>query len=133
MKIYSNDTKKNLTYYSSSLHYVVFESIGEIKVLSPEMKPLPKVYVKAFCKKNDGSVEFYKDGYTDLRGRFNYAMLNSDLIYKAKEFSILLSDKNYGTVIVKCKPSKICSKEGCSFDKFNSYRKNAVKNYYNNH
>ncbi|MCQ2815850.1 MAG: hypothetical protein MJ252_01160 [archaeon] len=124
IEICSDKSKKNLTYYSSNLHYAIFESVGEIKVLSPEMKPLPKVYVKTFCRKNDGSVEFYKDGYTDLRGRFNYAMLNSDLISRTKEFSILLSEKKYGTIIAKCKPPKMSTKPGFNFESFNNYRRN---------
>ena len=36
-------------------------------------KPLPKTYVKVFAKLPDGAVRFHKDGYTDLRGRFDYA------------------------------------------------------------
>jgi hypothetical protein len=39
-------------------------------------KPLPKTYVKVYAKLNDGTVRFFKDGYTDLRGRFDYASLN---------------------------------------------------------
>ena len=31
-------------------------------------KPLSAVYVKVYARHTDGSVEFYKDGYTDLRG-----------------------------------------------------------------
>jgi len=33
--------------------------------------------VKTFAKKNNGESIFYKDGYTDLRGRFEYASVNT--------------------------------------------------------
>ncbi|HUR55934.1 MAG TPA: hypothetical protein VMZ71_17495 [Gemmataceae bacterium] len=36
-------------------------------------KAVPKVYARLA----DGSVKFHKDGYTDLRGRFDYASVNT--------------------------------------------------------
>lgn len=35
-------------------------------------KPLPKTYVKVYAETRDGTVTFHKDGYTDLRGKFDY-------------------------------------------------------------
>jgi len=43
-------------------------------------KPLSRVYVKAFAKDNSSNVTFYKDGYTDLVGRFDYASLNTSVL-----------------------------------------------------
>ena len=37
-----------------------------------DKKPLSKVYVKVFADVN-GTPTFYKNGYTDLRGKFDYA------------------------------------------------------------
>jgi len=37
-------------------------------------KALAKVYVKSYVRTADGEVKFYKDGYTDLRGRFDYCV-----------------------------------------------------------
>lgn len=40
---------------------------------------LSKVYVKVYAKTKSG-VKFFKDGYTDLRGKFDYASVStSDL------------------------------------------------------
>ena len=33
--------------------------------------------MKVYAKLNNGTVRFFKDGYTDLRGRFDYASLNA--------------------------------------------------------
>ena len=33
--------------------------------------------VKVYAKLNNGTVRFFKDGYTDIRGRFDYASLNA--------------------------------------------------------
>jgi len=55
----------------------IVENYGQIKVMDKEDKPLQRVYVKAFAKENNGSVFFYKDGYTDLVGRFDYASISA--------------------------------------------------------
>ena len=107
IEISAGKIKENEIYYSSLLKYSVIESIGEIKVLSPELKPLPKVYVKCFCETNSGLIKFYKDGFTDLRGKFDYLSLNTDLINDVKKFSILMMSKEYGSIIVSCNPPKM--------------------------
>ena len=53
------------------------ENYGRIETRdSTTDKPLPKAYVKVYAKLKNGTVRFFKDGYTDLRGRFDYASLN---------------------------------------------------------
>jgi len=41
---------------------------------------VPKAYVKVYARLKNGTVRFFKDGYTDLRGRFDYASLNAETI-----------------------------------------------------
>ena len=62
-----------MTYYSTNLKVQVIENYGELKVTDETGKPLSKVYVKAFAKYNSGTDKFFKDGYTDFRGKFEYA------------------------------------------------------------
>ena len=53
-----------------------------------------KVYVKVYARRPDGSVKFYKDGYTDLRGRFDYVSLSTNELEHVERFSLLvLSDE----------------------------------------
>jgi hypothetical protein len=33
--------------------------------------------VKVYARLKNGQIRFYKDGYTDLRGKFDYASLNT--------------------------------------------------------
>ena len=55
------------------------ENFGRLEVRdAANNRPLPKSYVKVYARLKNGTVRFYKDGYTDLRGRFDYASLNSD-------------------------------------------------------
>lgn len=60
-------------------------------------KPVPKIYSKCYAKYKSGEVKFYKDGYTDLRGSFDYVSLNSDDIEKIDSFSILVSSPDFGS------------------------------------
>ena len=54
----------------------------------------------------DGSVQFYKDGYTDLRGRFDYSSLSTSELDNVERFSILIvSDKN-GAAVREAAPPK---------------------------
>jgi hypothetical protein len=66
IEILSGKIKEKEIYYSSLLKYSLIESIGEIKVLTPGLQPMPKVYVKCFCETNSDEIKFYKDGFTDL-------------------------------------------------------------------
>jgi hypothetical protein len=60
--------------FASALAVQTVESYGQLQVTHATTKqPLPKVYVKVYARGAGGTVRFYKDGYTDLRGRFDYA------------------------------------------------------------
>ncbi|RLS33347.1 MAG: hypothetical protein DWH79_07505 [Planctomycetota bacterium] len=62
-------------------------------------KPVAKAYVKVYTRFEDGSVAFYKDGFSDIRGRFDYASLSTDDALRAKRFSILVTSPEEGAVV----------------------------------
>ena len=67
--------------------------------------PISKVYVKTFAQKKDDAVMFYKDGYTDLRGRFDYAAVHmSDSIKDIKKFSFFIMSEEHGSIIKEAVP-----------------------------
>ena len=80
-----------------------------------------KVYVKCFAQMNDNSIQFYKDGYTDLRGRFNYVSLNTDQLKNLKKFSIFVSDPKLGSIIKECNPPGNIKKGG-GYDELENHR-----------
>ena len=90
--------------YRSTLSAHVDTEFGLVKVFDPQDKPLPACYVKCFSKGKSGAARFYKDGYTDFRGSFDYASLNSDGLGSIEEFSILVISPDHGSKILKAKP-----------------------------
>jgi phosphatidylethanolamine-binding protein (PEBP) family uncharacterized protein len=53
---------------------------------------------------NNGQVRFYKDGYTDLRGKFEYASLNTDDLNQVQRFALLVIDPDAGAQIEEAQP-----------------------------
>jgi len=91
----------------------VISNYGQVKVANAKTgKTLPKVYVKVYARMKNGQVRFYKDGYTDLRGRFDYTSLNTNELDQVSKFSILvLSEdskgaKGFGAVVRETAPPK---------------------------
>ena len=70
--------RKAQTYHANTLKLTLAENYGRLEARDDvENKPVTKAYVKVYARLKNGAVRFYKDGYTDLRGRFDYASLNS--------------------------------------------------------
>ena len=94
-------------YNSCSLNISISEVFGEIKVCNTSLESLPKVYVKCYAKLKDSKVEFYKDGYTDLNGKFNYISTNNNIIYEVSKFSIFISHEHLGSTVKECNPPNL--------------------------
>ena len=93
--------------YAHSLSVQLAENYGEVRVdLLTSGKPLPKTYVKAYAQMRDGSVKFYKDGYTDLRGKFDYTSLSTNELDNVQKFSLLIMNDEHGAVIREAMPPK---------------------------
>jgi hypothetical protein len=106
IEVSSEGIQKFQTYFSNSLKVHMFENYGEVKVTDEKGKPLPKIYVKVFAETKTDSVEFYKDGYTDIRGRFDYVSLNTQEVSNVKRFALFIMSDTLGSVIKECNPPK---------------------------
>jgi len=99
--------KRSQAYFSNSLAVQVVENYGQLSVTHAKTrKPLAKVYVKVFARMHGGAVAFYKDGYTDLRGRFDYTSLSTNELDNVERFSILVMSDEYGGVVREAAPPK---------------------------
>ena len=103
---------KFVTYYSNQLKVQIYDNFGELKVqfegtIGQEEKynteptiGLSKVYIKCFSKMKSGGVLFYKDGYTDIRGVFDYLSLNTPKFTKVDSFVLFIAHPQYGKYLL---------------------------------
>ncbi len=94
-------------YYSNALSVQLIENYGQLRVTQQTTgKPLATVYVKVYAEMLDGQIKFYKDGYTDLRGRFDYTSLNTDQLPNVRRFSLLILSEEHGAIVREATPPK---------------------------
>ena len=94
-------------YYSNAMSVQTIENYGQVRVTqATTAKALPRTYVKVYAQLANGQVKFYKDGYTDLRGRFDYSSLNTDELASVQKFSILVLSEEHGAIVREATPPK---------------------------
>jgi len=87
-------------YYANAMDVKFTENYGQVRVQDEAAgKPLSKVYVKVYARLADGSVKFHKDGYTDLRGRFDYVSVNTPERLAIEQFAVLVLSEERGALI----------------------------------
>jgi hypothetical protein len=93
--------------YANNLKATLSERMGLLTVRHGESgKALPKVYVKVYASTDQG-VKFFKDGYTDFRGKFDFASVSTTGLGQIKSFSILvMSEENGATVLEASVPQR---------------------------
>jgi hypothetical protein len=97
--------RKSRTYYAHAMSLQVVENYGQLQVTHDKSKKsLPKTYVKVYARYGNGQVRFFKDGYTDLRGRFDYSSLNTDSIEAVERFAILVIHDDFGAIVREVQP-----------------------------
>jgi hypothetical protein len=107
IEIEAGGVRKSKTYYANRLQVEMTESYGRVRVTEDKTaKPLSSTYVKVYARMNDGRVKFYKDGYTDFRGKFDYASLNTGQLDGVDRFAVLVLDEQAGAMIREVKPPK---------------------------
>jgi hypothetical protein len=83
--------------YSSNMVIQISQNYGEIKVMDSEKNSLIHVYVKVFAQTYDYQISFYKDGYTDIRGIFDYLHSSLDNVEK---FAIFIMSQSHGIISI---------------------------------
>jgi hypothetical protein len=100
---------RSQTFYDTSLRVQLAERFGALTVVDAGARrsAVKKAYVKVFAKmRGGGGHEFFKDGYTDIRGKFDYASISTDQLERTEEFAILVADEKRGCVVKTAKPPK---------------------------
>ena len=90
--------------YANDLKTMLSETMGMLSVKHRKTKkPLSKVYVKVYAE-TDSGVSFFKDGYTDLRGQFDYASVSTTGLGQVNRFSILVMSEEDGATVLEATP-----------------------------
>ncbi|KAF1320245.1 hypothetical protein FI667_g12627, partial [Globisporangium splendens] len=93
-------------YFNSSLQVDVMKQSGMLQVFHKGM-PVSRCYVKVYAKVSSSSsaaAQFYKDGYTDLLGKFDYVGINGELVARVERFLILTSHPKFGASVHQIDP-----------------------------
>ncbi|MDB6070000.1 MAG: hypothetical protein JWL81_1171, partial [Verrucomicrobiales bacterium] len=95
---------KAVASYANQLDVQISENYGQLQVRhAGDQRPLPKTYVKVFAQ-IEGKPVFYKDGYTDLRGKFDYTSLSTSGLDKTTRFSLLILSAEHGATVREAAP-----------------------------
>ncbi|MCW5808582.1 MAG: hypothetical protein KIT31_39895, partial [Deltaproteobacteria bacterium] len=97
--------RKAKVHYANDLATTVGSTVGQVRVArASDRTALPATYVKVYARKRGGAVAFYKDGYTDLRGWFDYASLSTTDLDQVERFAILVCSDTAGASILEAHP-----------------------------
>ena len=97
--------RRSIAYYAHDLALDLADRYGQIRVLRASTQaPLAAAYVKVYARQRGGTVAFYKDGYTDLRGRFDYATLSTDDLDRVERFALLVVSGDAGATVLEASP-----------------------------
>ncbi len=107
VEIQAGGLRRSRTYLPNSLNLQLMENYGQLRLAHASTSAaIPGAYVKVYARKKGGEVTFYKDGYTDPRGRFDYVSLNTDQLDAVERFAILVMTDNLGATIREATPPK---------------------------
>ena len=107
IEVVAGDQTRAKPLFTNSLSIGMFENYGQVQVrVEKTGLPLAKAYVKVYAQLSNGAVRFHKDGYTDLRGRFDYVSQSNRANDGVVEYSILIMSEENGSVIRQAKPPR---------------------------
>ncbi len=99
-EIRGGDQVISQTIYSNNLDVQMVPAMGQLQVRTrSDGKVLPASYVKVFAETNSGEVVFFKDGYTDIRGRFDYVTQSNYPLDNVVRFGVLVLSDEHGCMI----------------------------------
>ncbi|MEO1529326.1 MAG: hypothetical protein AAFX06_28230, partial [Planctomycetota bacterium] len=93
-------SRSTTLYYGGELTTYVSEGFGQLQTTDAEThRPVAGAYVKVYARYGNGNVRFYKDGYTDGRGRFDYSSVSAGDAKGAQRYAILVLSEDRGATL----------------------------------
>jgi hypothetical protein len=111
IEVIGSGKQQFISYFSTDLKVTFNETYGELKVTDQQDKPLSKVYVKVYARHIGGEVKFFRDGYTDIRGKLEYAQCSSGKLGSIEKFSVFIMSDDLGSMTKECSPPSNVKKE----------------------
>lgn len=100
VEVVAGASRSTALYYGGDITTYVSESFGQLQTTDASShRPISSAYVKVYGKYPDGSVRFYKDGYTDSRGRFDYTSVSAGDAKGATRYAILVISDEKGATL----------------------------------
>ncbi|MCR5413802.1 MAG: hypothetical protein K6F50_03620 [Kiritimatiellae bacterium] len=78
----------------------IVKEYRQLRVKDLEGKPLKGAYVKVYAR-GEGEAVFHKDGYTDLRGAFDYASVTTDSAFRPSEYAVMVLSGSQGSAVLR--------------------------------
>ena len=103
----SGGLSRVLSYAPQTFRQHIFKQKGLLRVLDAKRvtQPISGAYVKVYVELKSGQVRFYKDGYTDYRGIFDYINANpAPPLTQIKQFLILTLTQAHGATTREVSP-----------------------------
>lgn len=96
--------------FANRLNVAWVEPYGRLTVThadgANDAKPLPLTYIKVYARHADGSVRFFRDGYTDFRGQFDYAANTTQALAGVQRLAVLVLHDEHGGLVRDVAPPK---------------------------
>ena len=100
VEVVAGGSRSTALFYGGKITTYVSEGFGQLQTTDATThQPISKAYVKVYGRYPDGSVRFYKDGYTDARGRFDYASISAAEARGVNRFAILVLSEEKGATL----------------------------------
>ena len=106
IEIVGKGVTETQAYYAHTMKVSLMKNYGMLQAVDSTEKPLSKVYVKVYARTRNGKVVFHKDGYTDLRGKFDYSSINTGNMNNIASLAMLVLSDSHGAIIKEIKPPK---------------------------
>jgi hypothetical protein len=106
VEVSSGGLSQSSVLVSNAMDVTLADAFGRLQATSGNGQPVERAYVKVYARHRDGSVRYYKDGYTDLRGQFDYASLSTNDLDSVDRFAILTLHPDLGASIRETSPPK---------------------------
>jgi hypothetical protein len=111
VEITGNGKTRSVPVLANAMSVTMNENYGQLQVTDAvNGKMLSKVYVKTYVRLANGTVKFHKDGYTDHRGKFDYASVSTPEASPITKFGILVLSDTQGAIIREVAPQDFPSR-----------------------